>query len=210
MNTGEYYVNTITNDSSATLSGTFVNESNLTLSVVGSFTPDAVPLSGDKQIFQYDSCTMTLVQEAVSNTPPTLISGIEFVIARVQNTGAGYNIQDKRSLNLFNGAGGASLFLSLSGGALSGNLDMTNHSIINLSAAAASGQAVRYEQVIGIYLPLSGGTMTGAIAMNSNKITGLAAGTTNGDAIRFEQINGIYLPLSGGTMSGNINMGTIS
>lgn len=208
LNTGEYYVNTITNDSSATLSGTFVNESNLTLSVVGSFTPDAVPLSGDKQIFQYDSCSMSLVLETVSNTPPTLISGKEFVIARVQNTGAGYNIQDKRSLNLFNGTGGAGLFLPLSGGTLSGTLSMNNNFITNLPAAVATGQAVRYEQVVGVFLPITGGTMSGVIAMNSNKITGLAAATANGDAIRYEQVNGVYLPLSGGTMSGNINMGT--
>lgn len=147
LNTGEYFVNTITNDSSATLSGTFVNESNLTLSVVGSFTPDAVPLSGDKQIFQYDSCSMSLVLETVSNTPPTLISGKEFVIARVQNTGVGYNIQDKRSLNLFNGAGGGGLFLPLSGGNLSGNLDMGGNHIINLPQANASGQPVTYEQL---------------------------------------------------------------
>ena len=207
LNTGEYFVNTITNDSSATLSGTFVNESNLTLSVVGSFTPDAVPLSADKQIFQYDSCTMTLVLETVSNTPPTLITGKEFLIARVQNTGVGYNIQDKRSLNLFNGSGGANLYLPLSGGSLSGTLNMTNNFITNLPAAIASGQAVRYEQVIGQYLLLSGGNMSGVIAMGSNKITDLAAATVNGDAVRYEQVIGIFLPLNGGTMTGPIAMG---
>lgn len=192
LNTGEYDVNTVTNNSSATLSGSFVNESNLTLSVIGSFAADAVPLSGDKNIFQYDSCSMTLVLETVLNTPPTLISGLEFVIARVQNTGSGYNIQDKRALNLFNGTGGSGLYLPLSGGTLSGALSMNNNNITNLAAAAATGQAVRYEQLIGQYLLLSGGIMSGILNMNSHIISNLTPGSVAGQAVNYEQIGGLW------------------
>lgn len=189
LNTGEYDVNTVISDTSAVLSGTFVNESNLTLAVVGSFTPDAVPAAGDKLIFQYDGCTMTLVLETVLNTPPTLVSNVEFVIARVQNTGAGYNIQDKRSSNLFVGnSAGAGIFLPLAGGTMSGTLDMGSNRIINLPAAIATGQALRYEQLIGVYLLLAGGTMTGAIDMGSHKITNLTAGSSAADAVRFDQL----------------------
>jgi len=51
-------------------------------------------------------------------------------------------------------------------------LAMTGQKITGLAAGTTSGDALRYEQVVGSYLLLSGGTMTGAIAMGNYNITG--------------------------------------
>jgi hypothetical protein len=95
-NTSEYLVSEVINDTSALLSGDFIAESNLQLIIVGAFTPDAVVPSGSKDIYKYDGCLMTLVIETVSNTPPTLLTDEEFVIARIRRNGATLDIQDKR------------------------------------------------------------------------------------------------------------------
>jgi len=98
-------------------------------------------------------------------------------------------------------------FLPLAGGTMAGNIAMANNKITGLGAGAQAGDALRYEQLIGLYLLLSGGTMAGNIAMGGNKVTGLGAGTQAGDALRYEQLIGAYLLLSGGTMAGAIAMG---
>jgi hypothetical protein len=49
-------------------------------------------------------------------------------------------------------------------------LAMSGHKVTDLAAATTNGDAVRYEQIIGVYLPLSGGTMTGVLNMNNNII----------------------------------------
>ncbi|PYS91487.1 MAG: hypothetical protein DMF62_02430 [Acidobacteria bacterium] len=87
-------------------------------------------------------------------------------------------------------------------------LAMGSNKITGLAAGTTSGDALRYEQLVGVYLALAGGTMAGNIAMGSNKLTGLAAGSGAGDSIRYEQLVGAYLALTGGTMAGNIAMGT--
>lgn len=101
LNTLEYDVHEVIDDQNAVLQGVFQSESDLQLVVVGSFTPDIVPLSGSKDIYEYDSCTMTLVLETILNTPPTLIDGEEFVIARVRRSGGTITIEDKRSINIY-------------------------------------------------------------------------------------------------------------
>lgn len=101
LNTLEYDVHEVIDDENAVLQGVFESESDLQLVVVGSFTPDIVPPSQSKDIYQYDSCTMTLVQETVLNTPPTLIDGEEFVVARVRRVGSAITVQDKRTLNIY-------------------------------------------------------------------------------------------------------------
>lgn len=78
--------------------------------------------------------------------------------------------------------------LLLAGGTMSGSIAMGNNKITGLAAGTANGDALRYEQLIGLYLLLSGGTMTGNIAMGGNKVTGLAEATNPGEAVRFEQL----------------------
>jgi len=79
-------------------------------------------------------------------------------------------------------------YLLLTGGNLSGALGLGGNKITNLGAGTTNGDALRYQQVIGLYLLLTGGNLSGPLGMGSNKITGLAAATANGDAVRFEQL----------------------
>lgn len=81
-----------------------------------------------------------------------------------------------------------SSFLALAGGTMSGPIAMGGNKITGLAAGSANGDALRYEQLIGLYLLLSGGTMSGSIAMGGNKVTGLGEATSNGEAVRFEQL----------------------
>lgn len=50
------------------------------------------------------------------------------------------------------------------------DIAMATYKLTGLGAGAASGQSVRYEQVVGVYLPLAGGTMAGDIALGANKL----------------------------------------
>ena len=68
---------------------------------------------------------------------------------------------------------------------LTANIPMSSFKLTGLAAGGASGDSVRYEQV----LLLAGGTMAGNIAMGSHKLTGLAAGSSAGDSVRYEQLS---------------------
>jgi len=96
LNSKEYVVAEVISDTSAKLSGDFVAESNLQYSIVGTFTPGYVVPSTSKEIYQYDSCLLTLVPEITLNTAPSKIDGSEFYIARV-NISSGLVIEDKRN-----------------------------------------------------------------------------------------------------------------
>lgn len=101
LNTQEYFVQSVISDTSAVLNGSFQIEANLNYAIIGAFTPDIAVPSGSKYPFQYSSCLMTLVLETVLDTPPTLITNQEFVIARVKRNGSTITIQDKRSFAVF-------------------------------------------------------------------------------------------------------------
>ncbi len=47
-------------------------------------------------------------------------------------------------------------------------LAMSSQKITGLAAGTVAGDALRYEQLVGVYLPLAGGTMAGNILMNNN------------------------------------------
>lgn len=94
----EYDVLEVIDDQNIILdNSTFSAEVNLQYKVIGTFTPSSVPASIDKDIFQYDSAIIQLVQETVLNTRPVFIDGSEFFLARVKNNGSSLIIQDKRT-----------------------------------------------------------------------------------------------------------------
>jgi len=98
-NLQEYEVASVNSDTSIIVSSAtgFVAESNLQYSVIGTFTPGIIPPSLDKEIFQYDDSTFSLVPEITFNTKPAYISGKEFFLARVRVAGGGImEVQDKR------------------------------------------------------------------------------------------------------------------
>lgn len=97
LNTLEYEVLEVINNLNAILQGNFQAETNLGLSVVGTFTPGVNPPETSKNIFQYDSCTFSLVRETITNTRPSFTEGTEFFIARVKASGSVCLVQDKRT-----------------------------------------------------------------------------------------------------------------
>lgn len=101
LNLFEYDVVELIDEHNALLAGDFLSESNLQIAIVGTFTPGISVPSDDKYPYQYDSCTLTAIVESVLNTPPALIEGQEFLLARVKRTGSTITIQDKRSLNIY-------------------------------------------------------------------------------------------------------------
>lgn len=104
--------------------------------------------------------------------------------------------------------GHSTLDLALTGGTMSGAIAMGASKITGLAAATANGDALRYEQLIGLYLLLTGGTMSGAIAMGANKITGLANGTVATDAVAFGQMQHIQTIFNNGTTSSSLTSAT--
>lgn len=102
-NTLEYDVLSVTSDTqcivshpSLTVAGLpqFIAESNLTVSIVGTFTNGITVQFGDKYPFIYDSASISLLGEALLDTPNVAFGS--FALARVKNTSTGLVIQDKR------------------------------------------------------------------------------------------------------------------
>jgi len=97
LNTLEYDVLEVLSNTSAVLQGEFSSESDLKVSVIGTFTPGMVPSSDDKNIFQYDSCILSLIAETTLNTRPVAIENEEFFLARVKVISGQVVIEDKRT-----------------------------------------------------------------------------------------------------------------
>lgn len=98
LNTGEYEVVSIINDTSAVLSGIFAAENNLYYKIIGSFSPGYTVPSGDKYIYQYDSCEIDITELSPTvSSIPTLITNKQFPLARVRRNGSTITIQDYRT-----------------------------------------------------------------------------------------------------------------
>lgn len=106
-NISEYEVVSVTSDTVAALSGVFIPESNLHYKIVGTFTPGITVTSDKKYPFNYDACNLALTKSVNQPstptgledfTPPFKVTGLEFFIAIVKNTGTGLvTIFDTRS-----------------------------------------------------------------------------------------------------------------
>lgn len=92
----EYEVVNVSSDTSAVLMGDFTAETGLEFCVHGTFTPGAFVPTGDKKIYQFDSIELTLEAE-IGETAPVLVSGQEFFLSRVKNTGTDVVLEDKRT-----------------------------------------------------------------------------------------------------------------
>lgn len=99
QNNGEYEVVSVTSDTSALLSGSFVNQSGLHYAVVGTFTPGFQPTEDNKLIYEYDSYAISIVDSA--DRPA--VSDDEFILAMVSfNANGSMNVEDERINYMFN------------------------------------------------------------------------------------------------------------
>lgn len=98
-NNGEYEVVSVTSDTSALLSGSFINQSNIKYSVVGTFTPGFQPTEDNKMIYEYDSYNI----EVVDSEDRPAVSEDEFIIAMISFDASGsMNVSDERIRYMFN------------------------------------------------------------------------------------------------------------
>ena len=94
--------------------------------------------------------------------------------------------------------------LSLSGGIMTGNLDMNSKRIYNVAQPNGDNQPATKIWSENKFLDKSSGVMAGPLNMSNNKITNLAKPTDDKDGVNKKYIDDNYLKLSGGTMTGHI------
>lgn len=97
-NTTEYEVVEVNSDTEAILSGSFTAESGLKYQVVGTFTPGFQPDDDVKEIYEYDSCNIEVIE---SEDKPTLTDG-QFILASIDFASTVMTVTDERSAYMFN------------------------------------------------------------------------------------------------------------
>ena len=104
---------------------------------------------------------------------------------------------------------GGGSYLPLSGGTMSGDINMNNNRLTNLNGGVAPADAVNRAQ-LDTKFDKSGGTMTGQLSMNNNRILNIALTPILGrEATCKDYVDGLIngrLSINGGTMSGDINL----
>ena len=94
--------------------------------------------------------------------------------------------------------------LSLSGGLVTGNLEMNNKRIYNVAQPNGDNPPATKIWSENKFLDKSSGVMAGPLNMSNNRITNLAKPTNDTDGVNKKYIDDNYLKLCGGTRSGNI------
>ena len=97
--------------------------------------------------------------------------------------------------------------LSLSGGLMTGNLDMNNNRIYNVAQPNGDNQPATKIWSENKFLDKSSGVMAGSLNMSNNKITHLANPTADKDAVSYVFGDGRYLLKGGDTMTGDLALG---
>ncbi len=97
-NTTEYEVVEVNSDVEAILSGSFTAESGLKYQVMGTFTPGFQPDDDVKEIYEYDSCNIEVIE---SEDKPTLADG-QFILASIDFASTVMTVTDERSAYMFN------------------------------------------------------------------------------------------------------------
>ena len=97
--------------------------------------------------------------------------------------------------------------LSLSGGLMTGNLDMNSNRIYNVAQPDGDNQPATKIWSENKFLDKSSGVMAGPLNMSNNKITNLANRTADKDAVSRVYGDGRYVKKSGDTMTGNLALG---
>ena len=98
----------------------------------------------------------------------------------------------------------ADIKLSLSGGLMTGNLDMNNKRIYNVAQPSGDNEPATKIWSQNKFLDKSSGVMAGPLNMSNNKITNLAKPTNDTDGANKKYIDDNCLKLSGGTVTGHI------
>lgn len=151
-----------------------------------------------------NSTGIVTVQSSGGNTIQAMAAGTTLLVTCISLSGTtaaswsgSYNAQNPLGL-----------FLRLSGGTMSGAINMGTNKISNMGDPTLAQDAMTLNYAGAHYLALSGGTMSGAINMGSQAITSLLNPVNPQDAMTLNYAGSTYLALAGGTMTGTINMGS--
>lgn len=117
LNTEEYEVVSVVNDTSAVISGSLIAENNLKYAVIGTFTPGFETTDDNKNIYELDSCKISIVASA---DVPSLDNN-QYLLASIEFSGNGMIITDKRSQYMFNSS-------------FSGGIEVKSDDIVSLLA----------------------------------------------------------------------------
>jgi len=98
QNPDEYEVVNVTNDTSALISGELVAENKVQYAVVGTFTPGFQVDEGNKMIYEYDDCEISIIDsDSRPNLPQT-----QFIIAKMYYENGALVVEDERIYSMFN------------------------------------------------------------------------------------------------------------
>ena len=97
--------------------------------------------------------------------------------------------------------------LSLSGGLMTGSLDMNSNRIYNVAQPDGDNQPATKIWSENKFLDKSSGVMAGPLNMSNNKITHLANPTSDKDAVSRVFGDGRYVLKGGDTMTGDLALG---
>jgi hypothetical protein len=120
--------------------------------------------------------------------------------------------------NMFSEAQFDNKYLQLTGGSLTGNLDVGTNTITSSHIPTGGNDLTNKTYVESNYLQLTGGTLTGDLDVGTNTVTSSAVPTAGHDLTNktyvdsnvFSEVQADikYLQLTGGTLIGNLDMGT--
>lgn len=159
----------------------------------------------------------TLGSSYVLKASPIVSANFNMNNNKIINVDTGTNLNDAINKNQFDTA--INTKLNLSGGTMSGNIDLNSVAkIINCVNPTSSLDVCNQQYAIFLSnqrLSLNGGALFGNINMNSNKIINLGTCTLSTDASNKGYVDTAistsllsYLQLTGGSLTGNLSMGT--
>ena len=116
-----------------------------------------------------------------------------------------YDMTNKKLTNMAKGTASSDALtkqqldtkLSLSGGLMTGNLDMNSNRIYNVAQPNGDNQPATKMWSENKFLDKSSGVMAGSLNMSNNKITHLATATANGSEMQWTLNSSINIPCLG-------------
>lgn len=128
-------------------------------------------------------------------------------------------LEDVNTLQFYSGSAWVNVldttsgYLPLTGGTLSGDLNLGGNRLKNINSPSTTSDAMPVFYADARYLKLAGGTLTGALNMGGNRITNLPAFATDpDDAISESAADARYYPIDGGQVDGYVQLvnGTVA
>jgi hypothetical protein len=167
---------------------------------VDDLVADYLPLSGG-------SMTGGIDMGGNGITDPQYIAFDSTDTTGLATTGTLIRWNSDNNLYYYNGAGWDGpingSFLPLSGGTMTGSINMGTNNITNAGTGTFAGKLYADHIQVGSNFGVGVCGIDANLTMNSHQITGLITPTSNDHAVNKEYVDDNFLPLAGGSMDGN-------